>query len=539
MKLLALMLILIISVSAFGQEAQVGVEDAGKSTLFKEAAALFAAGKYKSTTDELNAVETKIRSEINPSKNQLGLVNYWKGVCYARLQDFPEAIKSFDTALQFNYSPLDLNYEYGQALFAADKLNEARLQFRESLNKKFKRAVSLYYIAFISKELGDKKKAITFFKAIEKLDPIEAKEVRQAAELQIGDIYLEQVEKHPDAFKSIEKYVIPQYKTALEYDKTSSLAPQIKEKIVNLQKKYDLVMFRLVNGRPTLIPPYFLRAATETGIDSNVTFSPTEQEVAESKKQSAYTKADFIGRYTFYHRNIMSISPEFRFNYTRYWNRIPEIYRSDNTLMAPALRTAYEHTLWNKPASTLFDYDYSYARRDIDQEEKLKFASRAHTLMLGERFNFFAIGETILRIRRRLFESYNSDQDSNSTSFVYEQIHSAGSNTLLYMFEYNMTRVEDDIYDTNSMTFRTDFIMSRVRDWFTPSFGVSVMSNKPINDSARGTELKISPSFRAAKTFKGNWRGNFKIEYDNYDSKDSANYAYKKYLTGVELEYLF
>jgi hypothetical protein len=83
------------------------------------------------------------------------------------------------------------------------------------LKKKFKRGVSLYYIAFISKELGQNNRASTFFRAIGKLDKSEASEVIQAAEMQIGDIYLEQVEKRIDAFRAVETYVIPQYERAL------------------------------------------------------------------------------------------------------------------------------------------------------------------------------------------------------------------------------------------------------------------------------------------------------------------------------------
>jgi hypothetical protein len=249
--------------------------------------------------------------------------------------------------------------------------------------------VSLYYIAFLSNELGERKKAVSFYKAIDKLDEEEAKEVKQAAEMQIADIYLEQIEKHPDAFRSIENTIIPQYKSAYNIDKNSPLANEIQKKIRDLQAKYDLILFKLRNGRPTLIPPYFLRLADEYGADSNVIFSPKEQEVASSQKASQFNKTDILGRYTFYVHDIMSISPEFRFNYTRYMNRVPEIYRNDNYLVAPAIRTAYEHKLWKKPASVLFDYDFNEIERDINSEKKLKFASQAHTLMIGERFNYF------------------------------------------------------------------------------------------------------------------------------------------------------
>lgn len=536
MKLIVSLLLVLFCAQTLAQESTVEITDASKTSQYAKAYSLFKEGKYNATAAELGEVSKQISKDDLKAQ---GLIAYWRGICFNRAQNFEDAIREFGSALGLEYAPLDIHYEYGQALFAADKLAEARVQFRESLRKKFKQAVSLYYIGYVSNEMGEKKKAVTFYRAIEKIQSDDAMEVRQAAETQIGDIYLEQVEKHPDAFKAVESYVIPQYKQALEIDRQSPLAEQIQEKITELQRKYDLVLFKLRNGRPTLVPPYFARFATEIGMDSNVTFSPTEQEVAESDKQSPFSKTDLIGRYTFYHRDFLSLSPEFRFNYTRYLNRKDTIYRNDNYLMAPALRTAYEHRLWNKPASVLFDYDYSEARRDIDAKEELKFSSRSHTLMIGERFNYFTWGESILRLRHRIFDSYQETSNSTTTSLVFEQIRALKVNTLLFFASYDRTRVENDVYDTDALTLRTDLIMARVRNWFTPSFGFGITRTKPINDSDRGIEYLINPNARLSKTFGKNWRGNLKFDYQDYKSDDEANFAYKKYTYSFELEYLF
>ena len=537
MKILSLLFFLLFSAHLMAEDSAVEISKASDNKLFAESYSLYHQGKYLATIEELNQVG--INNPGNTSKSFLGLMAYWKGLCFNRTKDYENAILEFSKALGLDYSPLDINYEYGQALFAADKLAEARLQFRESLKKKFKRAVSLYYIAFLSKELGDKKKAITFFKAINKLDPDEAKEVKQASELQIGDIYLEQVEKHPDAFRAVESSIIPQYQLAHDVDPDSALATEILKKIRSLEAKYDLVLFKLRNGRPTLLPPYFVRAALEYGVDSNVTFSPKEQEVSAAKQSSAFAKADVIGRYTFYHRDYLSFSPEFRFNDTKYFSQESNVYRNDNYLLAPALRMAYEHQLWKKPASVLFDYDYNEVRRDIDSERKLKFASRSHTLMVGERFNYFNWGESIVRLRRRMFESYSSIADSNTTSLVLEQIRTLSLNTLLFYASYDMMRVKDNYYDTNAFTFRADYILSRFRELFTPSFGLGITRTQPLNNSARGIEYLLNPSMRLSKTFKKSWRGNLKLDYQDYNSDDTQNYAYKKYTYSFELEYLF
>jgi tetratricopeptide (TPR) repeat protein len=539
MKILAWMLILLISFAhaeTQNVESSEAIGAASSRVLFKNASAQFVQGKYGATIDELSSIAGR------PSLDNatLGLIHYWKGICYNRLQDFPEAISNFDKALSYEYSPKDLNYEYGQALFAAEKLQDARIQFRESLKKRFKRAVSLYYIGYISRELGDRKKAITFFKAVEKLPPSESQEVLQAAEFQIGDVYLDQVEKSRDAFRSVEVYVIPQYKRALAINESSALAYPIREKIISLQRKYDLIMFNLRNGRPVANPPYFLRASIDNGFDSNVTFSPTETTVSKSKQSSMFTKGDVIGRYTFYNEDWMSIAPELRFNYTYYHNRVPEIYRNDNYLIAPAIRTAFEHTLWEKPAATLLDYDFSQSQRDVNAKKKLEFSSRSHSLMLGERFNYFTRGETFVRLRYRLFDSYNDNTDSNTISLSAEQVIGISNSTLLLYASYDRTRVESDVFDTDSMTVRGDFIVGRIGNIGTPSIGLSLTSTDPVNDrSNRGRELLINPNLRLAKFFGQKWRGNLKYDYQNYQSKDDDRFAYKKSVYSVEIEYLF
>ncbi len=519
----------------FSQDPDTDPQVIGYNSIFKEASKLFEQGKYRGAIDELNQIISKNekRSTI------LGRAAYWKGICFNRLQNFPEAIENFDKALGLDFSQPSLHYEYGQALFAADKLDDARNQFAESLKKNFKRGVSLYYIAFITKELGETQRAITFFKALQKLDESEWKEVRQAAEMQIGDLYLQVAEEHVNAFTKVENQVIPQYQIAYKLDKDSNLAPMIKEKITTLQKKYNLVLFKLRNGRATLIPPYFARVALESGIDSNVVFSPTELNVSESKKKSSFVKTDIMGRYTFYHQNYLSVSPEFKFNYSRYLNRKPEIYRNDNYLFAPALRTAHEHTLWLKPASLLMDYDYSESKRDVNSEEKLTFSFRSHTLMVGERFNYFSFGESIVRIRKRFFDSYINASDSNTTSLSVEQTSNLTSSTLLFYASYDRTRVRSDIFNTDAFTLRADIIAGQFRDWFSPSFGMGITNTKPLNNSTRGNEFLFNPSGRLSRTIKKNLRGSLKFDYQDYKSEDSANFAYKRYMYSFEVEYLF
>ncbi len=509
---------------------------ASQDHTFAKVTGLYSQGKYLATINELERLEQNPRND----KKTQGLIAYWKGMANNRNQNYIAAIESFKRSLKLGYSPVDLNYELGQAYFAAEKLKEAREQFNLSFDRSFKRGPSLYYMAFISKELGHTAEARKVFAIISTLTEPDIIEVKQASQMQIGDIALEEAEKKSDVFNKVENKVIPIYEEAYLLNPESPLAPRIKEKIKSLQQKYELVLFQLRNGRPTAIPPYFLRVAQEFGYDTNVTFSPTETTISKSKQASIYSKSEVFGRYTFYHKNFLALSPELRFNSTHYFNRVPEIYRNDNTFLAPALRTSLEHTMVGKPASVLFDYDYNEAKRDVNSEKRLVFGSRAHNFMLGERFNYFSKGETTLRLKRRIFESYISNSDSKAISFIFEQVVSLKESTLLFYGSYDRTRVNTEAFDTNAMTMRTDWLLASYKNWFTPSLGLGVTRSDPINDrSNRGIEWLLNPSLRLSKSFGKNWRVNSRLEHSRNVSKDKENFDYKRNLVASELEYIF
>jgi hypothetical protein len=102
-----------------------------------------------------------------------------------------------------------------------------------------------------------------------------------------------------------------------------------------------------------------------------------------------------------------------------------------------------------------------------------------------------------------------------------------------------MTRVESDIYDTNSLMVRGDVIFAPYKTWFTPSVGLGITRTDPINNSDRGIEYLFNPSARLSRTIKKNLRGNLKFDYQDNKSDDTENFAYKKYVYSFELEYIF
>ncbi len=524
---------------SFSQELPDGISTTSENSLFKTAGELYKQGRYDAVSDELKNISAKLMS-TNADDENLALLFYWRGVVANRLNDFPEAITYFDQAIKRGYKSDDIHYELGQALFASDYLRRARAQFAKSYKKQYKKAVSLYYVAFISKELRDSKKAYKFFNTIEELPEPERSEVLQAARMQVADMYLARAEDHPDQFRVIENHVIPKYESALGVNPNSNLAPILKDKIISLQKKYDLIYFQLRNGRPLLRPPYFFKISQEIGQDTNVIFNPNETTISRSKQDSAFTKTDIFGRYTFYHHDFFSISPELRFNNIYYFNRVPEIHRNDSRIYSGALRNAYEYDLMGRPASFLLDVDYVEVLRDIRQKKSLQYNSSSITYMTGLRINFWDRGETVARLRYRTFDSFSDFTDSKTISASVEQAVSFTQDTLLLYASLDRTRVNFDLFDSNSFSLRADYIISRFRDIVVPIIGVGVTRVDPIRDRpGRGIETLVNPSVRLIKNIGKSWRGILKYDYQKYDSGKPFAFAYEKSIYSFELEYLF
>lgn len=541
MRLGAVLVGVSLSFMAFAQENLVKTNDTNFDRGLKEAYTSFQTGKYVQTKNRLTELAAEVEGRADKNRTLSGLLAYWRGVTANRLSEFSSAISFFEQSISLDYRPKDIYYEYGQALYASEKLKPARKAFGESYKRGHKRGVSLYYLGFISQALRDEKQAVTFYKSIESLPKEEQEDTLQAAKMQLGDIYLSKAEKRPDTIKVVQVYVIPSYKEALEIDPESSLASDIRAKITELQQKYELVLYRMRNGRPTPVPPYYLRVAQDFTYDTNPVFAATETTNSEAKQGSMVSKTDAFGRYSFFYKNIMSFSPELRMNYTRHMKREPEIYRNDNWVAAPALRTSYEHYVNKKQASLIGDIDYVYSNRDRDAEKKLKFNSRVTTYTVGEKIvGLMGVGETTVRLRHRTFDSYNDTADSKTNGIGLEHVlPRSGGQLYIFNLGYDQTRVENEIFDTNTIFLRADAILPQWKWGITPQFGFGLTLTDPVNNSDRGQEKTLNPSMRFAKSLGGGFRLSLHADYMENISKDKANFAYKKSFYGLELEYVF
>lgn len=527
---LVVILALMISQAVLGQSL-----DGATGALVKEVSTLYSTGKYSKALTLLQQLESSELDGALPA-----LVFYWQAMCHKKLQQYNLAADGFKKALAKGYRSADFSYEYAQTLYALEQWVPAKEEFEKSYQANFKPAVSLYYIATIEKNLGDRNKAIARLQLIKTLDDKEAQSVVQPAEVLIGDLYYDDAVGKPHQRKLIEKIVIPQYEKALAENSKSEIASLVQQKIRKLKQDNRLAIYELINGKPTIEPRYLLKITQEFSQDSNVTFSPAETTISKSRQASSYSKTDVIGRYTFYYRNFFSFAPGVRANQTRYFNRVPEIYRNDNQLISAMLNLGHEHSMGGKPASFLIDYDYTSIRRDVDSEEKLKFSSRAHSLSLGESFRYFSAGDTTIRARHRVLESYQSQSDSKTTSLVFEQLAKIADHFMVFMLSYDRTRVTDSAFDTDALLVRGDYYGPSWKGWVTPSVGLAITVTDPINNrDNRGTEILVNPNARLSHSPARGWRISAKGDYQKNQSKDESNFAYSKFIYGLEIDYIF
>jgi tetratricopeptide (TPR) repeat protein len=101
MKTIAWMLYLFVSTLAIAQETA-DLSAAQSNKLFATTVEHFSQGKYQTAIEELQEIESKLASNKAVSRQILGFVAYWKGICYNRSQDYPGAIESFGRALSYD-----------------------------------------------------------------------------------------------------------------------------------------------------------------------------------------------------------------------------------------------------------------------------------------------------------------------------------------------------------------------------------------------------------------------------------------------------
>lgn len=471
-----------------------------------------------------------------------GRAFYWKGISYSKLQKYKKAAQNFKKAEQFGGYPKDLFYEYGQALYGMNDLKGASKYFQKSVAKNYRVPFSLYYVAFSNQTLEDYDTAFKFYNLLEN-EPTASKKLKQGAKYQKGKIILDQVGERKDHKFLIKSKVIPQYSDAIKFSPKTAMGKDINRDIKDIKKKFDLYE-RMKNGAKIPDKKWSLRFNQIVEFDSNVYLQATDAAPVVQNKDSLILESQVFGKYKYPIRKKFYIKPELKFTWKKHTDRdTADIYKNDAYSILPAIRNSYEHKLFNKKSSFLFDLEYSYNERDVNSTKELVFDNRSWTLVFGEKFDLFPQGGTTVKVKRKEFLSNTLTSNSRTLTVNALQIFKLPGGKLL-IGTVNMdfaNSYNNKTNSTNAYLLRGDFSWSKIYEKYDFDASLAItFTDTRAQSTTRGLEKSFNPTFSLSRKFL-----NKLIEVQaTYDltskySRDKVNYDYTKHVFSVDLEASF
>lgn len=502
----------------------------------------FSKGEYKKA---IAALEKQKDTE-----NVLGQKDYLEGLCYSKLQEYDNAVKSFEKAIAANNTNNDLYYEYGQALYAANELKAARKAFQQSVAKKFNTPASIYYVAHISQILEELPEAKDNYTALIKNKEADSK-IKQIARFQLAEtLFLMMKEKYAETkptensetAKGVEKYIIPMMKQAHDTEKSTPVAYEINQRIQELMKEYGLDPDLLSNGRRVSSKRYSGYLSQKIKFDDNISLTNEENNVSQSKKESFIFESEAYGKYDFVLKKKFIVSPEARINFIQHSDQdSSEVYQNDSYSINTNLKNKYEHTFRGQPASAIFDIEYGKTNKDWNARHKREAYANTTTFTIGEAFNYFSIGDTTLKVKRKKFAAENTSISNNTTIISADQLASfANQHLLIGLFEADLVdNFNATSTSTNTYLLRFDYLIPEIMPKYTLGLAMATTITDTLEQKAsRGTELTLNPSVDLSKEI--NQKMKISVNYDFTKNKSkSSSYSYQKNVFSTEFRYSF
>lgn len=497
----------------------------------------FKSGHYPQALEALD--------KIGVEENSLSSKAYLSGLSYSRMQEYDKAAAQFAIAIKNKNESIDLYYEYGQALYASNELRKAREAFKVSADKKFNRPASLYYVAHISQVLEEFDAAKDYYTLVLKDKDTDLK-MKQISNFQIAETLLaiarEKSKEPADLNRRVEKFIIPLMQKGFELDKSTAVAGDINQRIAELMKEFSLDPNIMANGRRISPKRYSGYASQKMKFDDNISLTNEENNVQQSRKESYMFETEIYAKYDFVLKKRYIISPEARFSYLQHSDRAsPEVFQNDNHVITMNLKNKYEHNVKEKPASFLFDIDYSRTYKDFNAQKKREFYANSVSFTFGESLSLFEIGDTTFKFKRKNYTGQSETISNHTNSFSADQTFFLPIQHLLialfdasFIDNYNNTSSSTDTY-----LFRLDYIIPEIAPTFTLGLGLAYTLTDTLEQKAtRGTEKNLNPSIDLSKDLSNGHKISINYDYTTTKSLDQ-NYAYNKSVFTTEYRFSF
>ncbi len=480
--------------------------------------------------------------KISGSKKIEAAKAYFQGLCYNRLKKYDIGVKAYEKAKSLGHDVADIDYEMGQAYYATNHLENAILSFEKSVQKGFKVQSSLYYQAFSSQLLEEYINAKNYYTRLLKAPDL-APEMNQAANMQLGEIFLAMSEEKENQLLLVEKYVVPRFEMAIPANKNSPLVPEIEKRLTEIKRRFNLDPNVMLNDRILPEKRYTLSLTQKMSYDSNITLSTGMPTVQTAQKDAYIHESTAQGRYRLNFLRKITLTPDLRVTYKKHNDQDSStVHQNDQFTTTGTIYNTYEHKFLGKMASLLVDYEHNLTDQDRTKTHKIEFFSYYDQGTLGEKAQFFSFGETGLRIKFKRLKTYSDTIDANTYTLASDQVViTPFGHMILGLLQIDYTRFSNNIsQDTNSYMARIDYIIPEIYPKFMLNLAYSHTWLNPINQKlTRGVEMSYNPSLRLTRTVTSNLKATVSYSYTYKNSDDEDNFRYEKHVSGLDLRYDF
>jgi tetratricopeptide (TPR) repeat protein len=502
--------------------------------------------KYFQSEQYSEAIESL--NSLNGSVLLKGQKAYLKGICYSRLRNYDQAIINFKQAVKEEDADLDLNYEYGQALFANNSLKQARYEFSKSAGKNFNFPASMYYVAYISELLGDEVTAkVSYWKLIK--DNRTDKKFLQIAYFQYAKNLLKMMRKEEQSIKYVNRnlitldinlinyvprYVLPLLQKAKDIDANSSVGLEVDQTIKVLVEEFRLDPNILSNGRRVSANRGYVNLAQRFKYDNNV---------AQTKLGSSFFETEAFGKYDFILKKRFVISPEVRVTNSKYNNKKESlVYQFDSLAFSSALRNKYEHRVYDQPASLILDLDYNSLSRDWRKNHSNEYYSKTITSIIGEQFSLINSGETTFKFKKTEYNDQTILSNYKAQGFTVDQYFTFQDGLHFLILTFDMTNYnyyEASLYNNKTYLARLVYLAFEFVPTYTLQFTFSAsLTDTMAQKELRGEELSLNPTIDITKALTDKLKLGINYSYTDYHS-NQIDYQFKKQVLSLEVNYTF
>jgi hypothetical protein len=327
----------------------------------------------------------------------------------------------------------------------------------------------------------------------------------------------------------------------LDVDSSSRLAEQIQNKIIEIQKRYDLLVFKMRNGRATSFPRFFVRGSLGYSIDDNVTniIEEDKKSVEEDDYKSGYLDSGIYSRYTIYPNSSFSVSPEINLNYRKYTSDADSIKPFNSLSATFGLQINVEHNYNKSPATTYLNIDYTYREDDVNLDDTLEKSSDTTSFTISEELQFWINNPTTLRYRYTQTKAVEDVSSFDTHSLIWEQVLALSNFSIFFYTAYDLNSYQENSQsDTSSITLRADLLLPAFFGLFNPNLYISGLKTNYINDTERGESTLIEYGGTLSRPLSNKIFLNFIFSIESQTAKADTD-VHRGSSMGLNLDYYY